>query len=283
MRNLFGLEQLNRELNQTRTVPRSSDPFSRVAGKVISALAARKQLATKSLDLALAVTQGEVRSYTTLALAESDAVVNGFVTNLLARGVTVEQIYLGLLAPSARLLGEYWCADEVGFSQVTIALWRLQQSLFLLEEVDKAGNGSDPNCGVIYLAAIPGSQHTFGLQMLGDLLRRRGWSVHGGTSASAGAIAKAVRAQHFDVIGLSIGSAKHFQGLRDLLIRCRQSSVNPNAALVVGGAAVGDDSVDWNGCAADLVSYIPDRVVAEIEGVFARKRSCLEHNAEHYG
>jgi MerR family transcriptional regulator, light-induced transcriptional regulator len=283
VRNLFGLEQLNRDSNQSRSSPSSSDPFSKVAGQVISALAARQQCARQNAELFTAVSLSEVRSYTTLALEESDAVVNGFVTNILARGVSVEQIYLNLLAPSARLLGEYWCEDKVGFSRVTIALWRLQQSLFLLEDMDQVSGASASSCGSVFLATAPGSQHTFGLQMLGDLLRRRGWSVNGGTSADAGAVVKAVRSQHFDVIGFSIGSTKHFQSLRDLLVRCRKSSVNANAALIVGGAAVSDVSVDWNSCAADLICRDPDRVVAEIDSFFARRQRCAVQNAEQYG
>ena len=44
-----------------------------------------------------------------------------------AYGMPVETLYLDLLAPAARHLGELWCADACDFASVTLALGRLQE------------------------------------------------------------------------------------------------------------------------------------------------------------
>ena len=52
-----------------------------------------------------------------------------------ARGLSVETLYLDLLAPAARLLGEMWDDDHCDFATVTVALGRLQR---LLRELSPA-------------------------------------------------------------------------------------------------------------------------------------------------
>ena len=44
-------------------------------------------------------------------------------------GLPVERVLLDLLAPSARLMGEMWTADQVSFVDVTLGLSRIQQML----------------------------------------------------------------------------------------------------------------------------------------------------------
>jgi len=48
---------------------------------------------------------------------------------LAKRGAPLETIFLHLLAPTARRLGELWEADACSFSDVTIGLSRLQQAV----------------------------------------------------------------------------------------------------------------------------------------------------------
>ena len=57
---------------------------------------------------------------------EPDSLI-AFVGTLLRDGVSMESVYLDLLVPAARRLGEYWDEDSVSFADVTIGLGRLQQ------------------------------------------------------------------------------------------------------------------------------------------------------------
>ncbi len=49
------------------------------------------------------------------------------VDAFLAAGVSVEAVYLDLLAPAARRLGTMWTDDDCDFIDVTMGLWRLQE------------------------------------------------------------------------------------------------------------------------------------------------------------
>lgn len=52
-----------------------------------------------------------------------------YVHSLVAQGATPEQVFLDLLAASARYMGQRWEEDRYSFSEVTIGLWRLQRVL----------------------------------------------------------------------------------------------------------------------------------------------------------
>ena len=108
----------------------------------------------------------EVEELARLAIGRDPAAAAGMVAAVLARGTAMETLYLDLLAPAARRLGEWWSEDLCDFSQVTLGLWCLHE---LLRET--GNNLPDPlvrreNDRRILLVPVPGEQHTFGLAMV---------------------------------------------------------------------------------------------------------------------
>lgn len=53
----------------------------------------------------------------------SEAIV--FIEDMMDRGLLVERVMLGILAPSARLMGDMWTADLVSFVDVTLGLSKI--------------------------------------------------------------------------------------------------------------------------------------------------------------
>ncbi|MFM9861267.1 hypothetical protein RUR49_22650 [Pseudoxanthobacter sp. M-2] len=77
----------------------------------------------------------EVQILTQIVLLDEAHAAYSFVSSMRARGVGLESIFLDLLAPTARNLGEMWTADRCSFSEVTLGLCRLQQVLRQLSTV----------------------------------------------------------------------------------------------------------------------------------------------------
>jgi hypothetical protein len=67
-----------------------------------------------------------------LVLSDDAQAAARLVARLRADGVPLETIYLDVLAPAARHLGERWEQDLTDFTDVTIGLWRLQQLMYEL-------------------------------------------------------------------------------------------------------------------------------------------------------
>jgi methanogenic corrinoid protein MtbC1 len=208
------------------------------------------------------VAGADVEAFTLLVLRDDQDACSEFVGALSERGVPVEQILLGLLAPAARRLGRLWEADRCDFAQVTLSLWRLQTLVMdLSPEVGSAPLGVPEQPRRALLAAAPGSQHTLGLLMVAEFFRRAGWEVWSDPCASEGDLAALVRSEWFDLVGLSIGSDGHVSPLRSVILALRRASRNPDVGVMVGGAIFADrpglvDEVGADFTAADAQDAI---------------------------
>ena len=182
----------------------------------------------------LALTPAEVRDFTRILLENEVGAAVSHLALIRADGHAIEAIFLDLLAPTARLLGDMWAADLCSFTDVTIGLSRLQQVLrdlcptFETEEPPRAR-------GRILLAAAPGEQHSFGLAMLESFFRRAGWDVCGGETRSPQELLRLAREDHFDAIGVSLSSDVLYESVRTLIPTLRAASRNPSVLMLVGG------------------------------------------------
>jgi methanogenic corrinoid protein MtbC1 len=161
-----------------------------------------------------------------------------YVQDLRARNIPLERIYLSLLAPVARHLGELWAADRSDFASVTIGLCCLQQ--LVLENSagfgPRAGRRSDVGRRVL-LAPVPGEQHSFGLLIVGEFFRRQGWDVFSATGASARELVAMARKERFSVMGFSLACESRLDILATLIRDVRRATRNPHLGILVGGAA----------------------------------------------
>lgn len=177
---------------------------------------------------------------TDMVLARDVAVASRYVEAMRERGVAVEALYLDLLAPTARQLGDMWTADICSFADVTIALGRLQQMLHDLSAVFLA-DGEPTNGLRVLLVPAPGDQHTFGLSMVAEFFRRAGWDVWTQASMTRHELIDAVREQWFAVVGLSVSCNVRMEALASSVRAVRRFSRNRSVGILVGGPAFTED------------------------------------------
>ncbi len=178
---------------------------------------------------------GAASALAQLVLANQAGAPAAFVEGLRTDGVSLEVIYLQVMAPAARHLGDLWDADLCDFTQVTIGLWRLQQLMYELSPAFQ--NNASPAAGLrqAMLVPVPGSLHTLGLLMVAEFFRRDGWRVWGEPAASEADLVNAVKATHFDMVGFSVGAVAHITSLKRVIDAIRKASLNPAIKVMVGG------------------------------------------------
>lgn len=177
----------------------------------------------------------DVEEFAKLVLSRDEDLPLACVEAIRARGVSIERIYLDLLAPTARYLGHLWNEDLCDFTEVTVGLGRLQQ---VLRELSPAFGQSveHPARGRrVLLLPSPGEQHTFGLVMVAEFFRRAGWDVAGGAWESELDTDELVSSEWFDVVGFSLGSETHLDALRDCIRSVRDRARNREVGIMVGG------------------------------------------------
>ncbi|MEO8279939.1 MAG: cobalamin B12-binding domain-containing protein [Ideonella sp.] len=181
------------------------------------------------------VSEADVQRFAKLVLSHQEDMAFATIQLLRAQQVSVEQIYLDLLAPTARYLGELWEDDLCSFTDVTVGLGRLQR---VLRELSPALGRSveHPSQGRrVLLLPSPGEQHTFGLVMVAEFFRRCGWDVTGGAWVAGADAATLCCAEWFDVVGFSLGAEVHLQQLTTGIDSVRHASCNRALKILVGG------------------------------------------------
>lgn len=209
-------------------------------------------------------TAAEVEAFVQLVLRRDDLPVTVCIETLRGKGMPIGMLYLELLAPAAKHLGHLWVEDLCDFTDVTIALGRLQR---LLQELSPAF-GSEvefpANARRALLVPAPGEQHTFGLSMVAEFFMHAGWEVAGSQGAYRDEAVDMVRREWFDVIGFSVGSEARLDWLTTCIASVRQMSRNKDIGVLVGGpvfalnpeyvALVGADATSIDGKQAPIAA-----------------------------
>lgn len=181
------------------------------------------------------LTDEHIRTLSDLAIDGDAEGSCAYVRSLVADGATAEQIFLDLLAPCARWMGQLWEEDRYSFSQVTVGLWRLQRVLH--EHAASPGQCMRLNAENrrALLAAVPGAQHTFGVSMLAEFFGRAGWEVDCEPQSSWADLQNQVSNGWFDLFGLSVSTSDSIASAASAILDLRQRSANPQLFVMVGG------------------------------------------------
>lgn len=177
----------------------------------------------------------EVAAFTAAVMARDDGAIQAQMAALRERGVSVESLYVDLLAPAARHLGELWDDDRCHFADVTVGLGRLQQIMRGLSAA--FGTDIDPPAGGrrALLMPAPGDQHTFGLSMVAEFFARAGWEVVGVMDPMSASLQDRVKNEWFDLVGISAGSTSRVDDMVACIAAVRRHSHNRAIAVIVGG------------------------------------------------
>jgi methanogenic corrinoid protein MtbC1 len=174
-----------------------------------------------------------VSGFTDLILGHDVTAPMDAFTALTARGYSVDDLFLDLLAPSAALLGRIWDEDLCDLIEVTAGLAQLQ---FLLAKFRMDGGVApyDSKRRILLMGA-PGELHTFGLAIVEQFLQKAGWHTDSGLASTPGEIAELVGSEFFGVVGLTLSRESHLDQLAASIQAMRRASVNHSISVMVGG------------------------------------------------
>jgi MerR family transcriptional regulator, light-induced transcriptional regulator len=224
-----------------------------------------------------AITDADVEEFTRLSVNGEAHTLLDFVDHCLETGSSVETVYIELLAPAARRLGEFWDDDNEDFVGVTMGLWRIQEILreLALRIPPKSRPGHGQRSALFSM--MPGEQHSFGTLMVAECFQRAGWDtdvlIEPTQSELVGKFAK----RHYDLIGLTVSRDCSTGALGSLIKTIKAVSCNPHIRVMLGGRVINEqpelvEEYGADGTAADAVAAVAlaDRLVpVNVE--------CLEH------
>lgn len=222
--------------SSTEKMQLEEDPISKLArlamAKVV--LDSRNKVASQAAMTAMPLPHVTAMAY---ALADTnEELAEEMVADLLAIGLSVQDLCLDHLAPAARELGEWWENDKMPFAEVALATARIQTILRTIP-ASRAQTTYSGAQGALF-AAVPGETHTLGVIMAADHFRRLGWDVGLLIGMESDELSRKISDDDRTLIGLSCAGRHSSKGLQVLVddIRCRR----PDMAVVVGGNIIND-------------------------------------------
>lgn len=203
---------------------------------------------------ARAITPQDVEDFCLLSTHSDARDLLEFVDKCLARGSSVDAIYVDLLAPTARRLGEYWESDERDFVDVTMGLWRIQEILreLTLRIPPPAIAGFGQRSALF--STMPGEQHSFGTLMIAECFYRAGWDADIMIEPSQSELISKFAGRHYDLIGLTVSLDCPKATLSGLVSAIRSVSNNPATRIMMGGRVINEDPGLIEECGADATA-----------------------------
>ncbi len=161
----------------------------------------------------------------------------GVVEAALAAGTELDEVYLDVIAPAMRSIGDRWQAGEIDISvehRATGITFRLLGRLG--PRFARRGRAR----GTVMVGAPAGERHSLPVAMLADLLRGEGWEVSdiGADMPWESFVHAALDTADLVAIGVSVTSEESLPAAAEVLAALGSSVAG--TYLVVGGPAVED-------------------------------------------
>lgn len=151
-----------------------------------------------------------------------------------AGGLDIRTIYLDVLQPALRMIGQLWQENALTVAEEHLAT-AITQSAMLRVYADLRMPEAD---GPILIAACADTErHEIGLRMLCDFLDVRGWeTVFLGASVPAEGLIEMVRQRAPDAIALSASILPHLPQVRSTISQIREAvGEERQPTIIVGG------------------------------------------------
>jgi methanogenic corrinoid protein MtbC1 len=182
-------------------------------------------------DARLPPTEEEVAEFAQISVEQNLSRALEFVEAIGREGISLEAVLLQLVAPAARLLGDQWLSDVRTFTDVTFGLATIHQVVNVLGPSFASGI---PDRGFVVLVAAPSEQHTLGIYLLAEFIRRAGWGVQVEPSMPEVELIELVRDQHVAMVGISVSNLDLVASLARLVTRVKLASRNHDLLVMVG-------------------------------------------------
>ena len=203
--------------------------------RLLSSQRLMTQVVSSDPDLDRLPTQFEIETLVGLCVSDEPLLGHAFVQQLRGQGMSQETIFLKLITPAARLLGEQFAADEVDFIVVTHGLIGLQAITHEIGYANQQGPLVSGEIKRVMISSAPGSEHMLGASIVSEFFRKEGWQVVLEVSPTARELVQAVQREWFDAIGLSVSIDAQLKDLADLVKNIKSASLNPRAVVMLGG------------------------------------------------
>lgn len=198
-------------------------------------------------------------------------------------GLRVESVYLDLLEPAARRLGDLWDDDLCLDVEVTLGLSRLQLAARRMSPMFQRDAVHGHGLHRVLVATPAAEADLLSATLATEFFWRAGWSVDCDFPVSDEALCERVADTWYDALDLTMHAAyRHHDRLDTLgrtVLAVRAASCNPDLVVVVGGRLFAENPAYGQGAGADAVCPSAAEAVrrAHVEVLHRHRRPVVAH------
>lgn len=182
------------------------------------------------------------------------------VDNARASGLDVQELYLDVLQPAMRAIGQLWQRNEMTVAQEHLATAITQ--MVMARTYDEIAEAAPESAHSAIAACAETERHELGLRMICDLLERAGWDATDlGAAVPTDSLVELIRERRPDALVLSASLAPHVPQLQHTIAAVRDAMGDDAPYIVVGGHPFLDDEglavrMGADGTARDAVALV---------------------------
>ena len=249
-----------------------ANPATTVRG--IAELIERQIVPVIAMARARSAAPVDTHGFAMLALERDAGALLVELEKMMTRGMTVEDVLVDVLAPTARRLGTMWEDDYCDFVDVTMGLWRLQEVVRELSSRSPILRAAAFNARTALFAPMPGD-HSFGTIIVEEVFRRNGWVTTMIPDASRALLLADIGDNAYDLVGLTVSCDSHIARLQSLIVAMRAVSKNPRVCVMLGGRVLMNDPQLCNHVGADGTAVDAQQAL-EVAGRLIMTNTCRE-------
>ena len=206
-------------------------PVETLASRALNKLALMKAEARVKIEDRLAETLRAA------VLSNNPADRDNAITALRESGCPDEAIVDTYIPHVARLLGEDWCRDDIGFADTSIGASRLQSLLRDLTPDPRSVVGSATDMSGVAVVVLSDDNHTLGAMVLTHQLRRMGVSVRVLVGAPADEALKEIVSDRYDAVFISSSRTETLGKLKKFIESVKRQT-RQEIPVVLGGRVI---------------------------------------------
>lgn len=151
------------------------------------------------------------------------------------QGATITDLYVRVLGPALREVGQMWVNDEINIADEHFATATTKT---VMTRLRAAVGDQPPNGKTVVAAAVQDNQHDLGLLMVADIFEVHGWrTITLGANVPVVDLAQAVETFDADLLLISAALSGQLPAVRDTIRAVRGREPTRDTKVLVGGPA----------------------------------------------
>jgi len=210
----------------------------------------------------------EIAEFAALTMLMNNDGASQYFEKMRVQTVSVENLFIDLLAPTARYLEGLLEQDRCDPIDFTLGIARLQQFLAIFGAIGRIAAGREHHA---LLVTMPGERHVFDRDLIAALMHKAGWETSATSCRSVRDAAALASHEWFGLLSVTLSNTSGVETVARVIKAVRRASSNQSIRIMVGGPVFLREPALAVQVGADAAALDPASAVGVAEGLIRQR------------